>query len=95
MSQVCDNKDQKSFWSFLKGSRSSLPLDISAEDCFNYFANVYNPDDVQIMQVDEIQDHIVDETSGATRSYSEVFLATEKLKNDKSPGLDGIPAEFY
>ena len=50
---------------------------------------------VQIMQVDEIQDHIVDETSGATTSYSEVFLATEKLKNDKSPGLDGIPAEFY
>ncbi|MEW8546516.1 MAG: reverse transcriptase family protein, partial [Candidatus Thiodiazotropha sp.] len=95
LSQACDDKDQKSFWNFLKGSHDRLPLDISAQDWFNYFATVYNPDSIDIAYEDVFQDDVFDETLDSPISNSEVFLAIKRLKNDKSPGLDGISAEFY
>lgn len=32
--KLSHDKDEKSFWNFLKGSRDSLPIDISAQDWF-------------------------------------------------------------
>ena len=82
LSHACDDKDEKSFWNFLKGSRDSLPIDISAQDWFNYFSNLYSLDTDHITEDGETQNDISDEELDAPISNSEVYLAIKRLKND-------------
>ena len=95
LSQTCDDKDPKSFWNFLKGSRGQLPPDISAQEWFNYFLNVYGSGDVDMPEDDDIINDSVDEELHAPITSTEVSYAIKRLKNDKSPGVDGVPAEFF
>ena len=66
-----------------------------AQEWFNYFSNVYSRDNVE-MHEDDINnnDFIADELDSPI-SNSEVNRAIKRLKNDKSAGIDGVPAEFF
>ena len=48
-----------------------------------------------VTEAGETQNDISDEELGAPISNSEVYLAIKRLKNDKYPGQDGIPAKFF
>ena len=52
LSQACVDKDPKTFWNFLKGSNETLPSQISAQEWFYYFSNVYSSDDVEMQEND-------------------------------------------
>ena len=95
LSQACADKDPKTFWNFLKGSNETLPSQISAHEWFNYFSNVYSPDDVEMHEDDINNNDFVADELDLPISNSEVSQAIKRLKNDKSPGLDGVPAEFF
>ena len=66
-----------------------------AQEWFNYFSNVYSRDNVE-MHEDDINnnDFIADELDSPIIN-SEVNHAIKRLKNHKSPGVDGVPAEFF
>ena len=44
---------------------------------------------------DDILNDSVDEELDAPITSTEVSYAIKKLKTDKSPGVDGVPAEFF
>ena len=96
LSQACVDKDSKTFWNLLKGSSESLPSRISAQEWFNYFSEVYNQDNIETQEddINNSQD-IFDDELDSPISNSEVSIAIRNLKNEKSPGFDGVPVEFF
>ena len=90
------NKNSKGFWNALnkiKSRRSYIHNEISPYEWFSYFCDAFSTDD-QIQphtEEDETAMHELDrEISG-----EEIQNAISSMKNNKSPGPDGIPIEFF
>ena len=92
LEQACDNKNPKEFWRFLKSSKNSPSAYISTNDWYNYFSNLVNP---IIKSENEEAITVTDELLDAPITFSEIRHSIMNLKSGKSPGIDGIPAEFF
>ncbi|MEW8546872.1 MAG: reverse transcriptase family protein, partial [Candidatus Thiodiazotropha sp.] len=93
---ACDDRDPRTFWNVLKdGSKNSTCL-ISAQEWFEYFSDLYNIDaGPRENNIDERTEEIVDDLLDSPITSSEIYLSIKDLKNEKSPGIDGIPAELF
>ena len=68
----------------------------------NYYKQLFGaPEDSFVSlnetRVDDIPQLVTDENEilSAPFSEKEVFVAISQMKNNKAPGPDGFPAEFY
>lgn len=68
----------------------------------NFYKNLYTPNKVDIntqnkllRKINRLVSHKDRSTLNANLTDEELFKAAFQLKGDKSPGLDGIPIEFY
>ena len=67
---------------------------ISADEWFNYFNNLLNPSiDFHIFSTAE--NLILNNDLDRDFAFSELKMATNNLKNNKAPGIDAIPSEFF
>ena len=96
LEKACDDKNAKEFWRFLKAETQSPSVNISKNEWFEYFSNLFNESN------DLDNEHIFHEETGTTNetldshiTASEIRTTIMDLKSKKSPGIDGIPSEFY
>ena len=97
LKKACNDSSPKEFWNFFKSKQQVLIVNISQYEWLNYFSNLFNP------EIDSDTEHVFkDETARLTNetldtpiTKSEIRASIMDLKNEKSPGLDGIPAEFF
>ena len=96
LEKACDDKNAKEFWRFLKAETQSPSVNISKNEWFEYFSNLFNESN------DLENEHIFHEETGTTNetldshiTASEIRTSIMDLKSKKSPGIDGIPSEFY
>lgn len=97
LEKACEDKNPKEFWRFLKSDTKSSSVNISQNEWFHYFSNLFNQEN------DTNTDHAFDEeiiittneTLDCPITESEIRASITDLKNDKSPGIDGIPAELF
>lgn len=107
-SLIKDKKDSKKFWRTIKtvNYKKIKHAEISAEEWQKYFSELLDPIRRDSKQTAHPQNNTLDQTDTATRNRveidqldtditeEEVSIAISKLKDGKSPGIDGIPAEF-
>ena len=96
LNAACNEKNTRTFWNVLKEHKPQPPTSISVEDWFEYFSSLYNIDSQseEVLpegNVHEIQDDLLD----SPITSAEVFIAIKELKNGKSAGADGVPAELF
>lgn len=96
MNIACNDKNQPTFWKVLKGNKQKSTSAISTHDWFDYFSNLYNIDSLTEEPTFEAnRQNVSDDLLDLPITRTEVFSAIKNLKNDKSPGNDGIPAELF
>lgn len=95
---ACNDNSPKEFWNFLKSKQQISIVHISQYEWFNYFSKLFNPEtdsDTEHVFNDDETTRLTNETLDASITTSEIRASIMDLKNEKSPGLDGIPAEFF
>ena len=97
LEQACDNKNPREFWRFLKSDKCSPSINISTNEWFHYFSNLFNPNIESDTEYafDEEATIILNEMLDEPITASEIRASVMNLKNGKSPDIDGIPAEFF
>lgn len=95
--ELASVKDTKEFWGFVNkfkkgGSRSSLQ--IAAEIMLDYFRNLYNPP-ITSGRIQSCEPNIENEILDSPFTVSELKLVLHAARNNKAPGMDRIPYEFY
>ena len=90
------NKDSKGFWqeiSKIKSKRTRIHNDISPLEWYTYFRGVFRANEWVEPRT------VVGETVGHELdthiSVEEIQNAIKGMKNNKSPGPDGVPIEFF
>ena len=96
LNAACNEENTRTFWNVLKEHKPQPPTSISVEDWFEYFSSLYNIDSQseEVLpegNVHEIQDDLLD----SPITSAEIFIAIKELKNGKSAGADGVPAELF
>ena len=94
LSAAANSRNPKYFWNYLKNYSGLSRVNISVEDWYNYFHDLFNSD--ADMPFDDLSDgtYITDDTLDSQISPSEVSQAIGRLKCGKAAGIDGISAEF-
>ena len=84
-------------WRFLKSNKCSPSINIFTNEWFHYFSNLFNPNIESDTEYafDEEAMIILDEIFDEPITASEIRASVTNLKNGQSPGIDGIPAEFF
>ena len=96
---LLQTKDSKTFWSTLKGMQMQKSMQCNNIECnewYNHFKTLFNPPNraTEEFRRDLNYNVGVDDLDREI-TVSEVLRAVNGLKNGKSPGTDGISAEFY
>jgi len=78
----------------IKKTEMCFAESIGADEWFSYFKNLLNPD-IDFHYFSSV-DNLV-ENGDLDRNFGLIELknAVNRLKNDKAPGMDGIPGEFF
>ena len=90
------NKDGKGFWNEIYKIKSKKPYthnEIKPYEWFSYFRSVFDTNEC-IELPGDTNETVVHELD-AEISQEEIRNAITIMKNNKSPGPDGIPIEFY
>lgn len=105
--EAIENKNDKKFWRKVKKKikRSNYAKNnIKKEEWENHFANLYRMTEknIEISVEENIRNEVRtdnkdEEKEDDSEEISELNVAEtiKSLKNEKSPGIDGIPNEFY
>ena len=94
LNNVLRTHDEKAFWNLMKNNNKSSHTDITVDEWYKYFYNLFNTRtcnqvyvyDEGLCEDSEILDKPISE--------NEVDEAINKLKLNKSPGIDGINSNF-
>ena len=94
LNNVLRTHDEKAFWNLIKNNNKSTHTDITVDEWYKYFYNLFNTRtcnqvyvyDEGLCEDSEILDKPINE--------HEVDEAINKLKLNKSPGIDGINSNF-
>ena len=94
LNNVLRTHDEKAFWNLMKNNNKSTHTDITVDEWYKYFYNLFNTricnqvyvNDEGLCEDSEILDKPISE--------NEVDEAINKLKLNKSPGIDGINSNF-
>ena len=96
LEKVCEDKNPKEFWRFLKAETQSSSERISKNELFEYFTNLFNePNELNNEHIFHEENEMTNETLDTPITASEIRNSIMDLKNNKSPGIDGIPSEFF
>ena len=99
MLNMIESNDTKTFWRSVNRftrKNSYTKTNITNEMWLNYFSNLFNPTVGYNFHFRRSEDYnVYDLVLDASISDTEVLKAVNHLKTGKSPGDDGISAEYY
>ena len=97
MVQFDNISESSTFWSAVNGLKKSdncVSQSITANEWFNYFNNLLNPD-IQFNIFSVAFNLVINNDLDRNFSLQELHLALKSLKGHKAPGVDSIPGEFF
>lgn len=90
-------RDSKKFWTFVNGFKKRTARTFSMiepNEWINYFKNLYNPPITSVRLV-FVEPKIENEFLDTLFSLKELEAVLQKCKNNKAPGIDRTPYEFF
>ena len=92
----CDDKNLMEFWRFLKTEIKLPSINITQNEWFEYFPNLFNdPDNLNNDYTFHDEIGAKNQTLDSPITASEIRASIMDLKNKISPGIDGIPSECF
>lgn len=95
LNEALESKDQKAFWSFLKGSGNGVQDAIDPMVLYEYFKELYASFVVPSQALVRNWGFLYNETLDKSMTTLEVGKALQSQKSGKASGPDGVPAEFW
>ena len=96
LEKACDDKNPKEFWRFLKTQVKSTSVTITKNEWFEYFSSLFNETNGLNNEHEFLEEaETTNDTLDAHITAFEIRASIMDLKNKKSPGIDGLPSEFF